>query len=177
MLILDTNILPKIISGQDSPRVDQIFSKWVKALCVGISPPPKGKVVTIAASSGMINDYKTGLRRCRYSKVAKTLKMIFNRSVSDVVETGGPGGVRLMLEKVAPRRSVSSMRVRDPYDQEFLDVVFHVVESKRWKDRKILFATEDQKLVQDAERALVSRNSKRVYIADNMNVFGELFKC
>ena len=87
------------------------------------------------------------------------------------------GSVRLMLEKVTPRRSVSSMRVRDPYDQEFHDVVFHVIESKRWKDRKILFATEDQKLVQDAERVLAPRNSKRVYIADNMSVFGELFKC
>lgn len=110
--------------------------------------------------------------------MTKVLKIVFNKSLSDVVETGtSSGSVRLMLEKVTPRRSVSSIRVRDPYDQEFHDVVFHVIESKRWKDRKIFFATEDQKLVQDTERALVSRNSKRVYIADNMNVFGELFKC
>ena len=126
VLILDTNILPKIISSQDPPRIDQIFSRWVKALCVGINPPPKGKVVTIAVSTEMINDYKTGLRRCRHSKVAKTLKIIFDKSLSDVVETGSSGSVRLMLEKVTPKRSASSMRVRDPYDQGFLDDVFHV---------------------------------------------------
>ena len=51
MLILNTNILPEIISGQDSHRIDHAFLGWVKALCGEIDPPsPEGKVVTIAAS-------------------------------------------------------------------------------------------------------------------------------
>ena len=46
-------------------------------MCKDTDPPPKGKIVTIAASSSMIDDYKTGLRRRKHCEVDKTLKAIF----------------------------------------------------------------------------------------------------
>lgn len=177
VLVLDTNILPEIIGDQNASRIDRIFLEWVKTMCREISPPPKGKIVTIAASTDMINDYKTGLRRRRHSTVAKTLKTVFDRTFSRILETDGHGKVRLMLEMVTPRASASSRRVRDSYDQKFLDVVIYVAESKRWKDKKILFATRDQSLREDAEHALVFRKYKRVHIASDMDMFKDLFAC
>ena len=51
--------------------MDHVFLEWVEALCGEIDPPPEGKVVTIVSSAGMIDGYKTGLRRRRRSTVAK----------------------------------------------------------------------------------------------------------
>lgn len=125
----------------------------------------------------MIDDYKAGLCRRRHSTVAKTLKTIFNGSLSRTVDMDGRGRVRLMIEKVAPRAFASSRHVRDPYDRRFLDVVVYAAESKRWKDRKILFATGDRNLRKDAERALVPRKDERIHIAPDMGTFKELFSC
>lgn len=177
VLILDTNILLEIIDGQKSSRIDQIFSGWIQALCREIDPPPEGKIVTIAVSGEIIDDYRAGLHHRRYTPVAKTLKIIFNRSFSDVVSTGEPGRVRLMLEKVSPGKSEPSRRVRDPYDRRFLDALIHVAEGKRWKSRQIILASVDQKFLQDAERALASRNDKRIHIAPDMNTFRHMFAC
>lgn len=177
VLVLDTNILPEIIGGQSASRIDRIFSEWVKAACREISPPPEGKIVTIAASTDMINDYRAGLRRRRHSAVAKTLKTVFDRTFSRILDTDGHGRVRLMLEMVRPRASASSRRARDPYDQRFLDVVVHVAESRRWKDRKILFATGDRTLREDAEREMAFRKYRRVHIASDTVMLRDLLAC
>ena len=132
VLVLDTNILPEIIGDQNASRIDRILSEGVKAMCREISPPPKGKIVTIAASTDMINNYRTGLRRRRrHSTVAKTLKTVFDRTFSRILDTDGHGRVRLMLEMVTPMASASPRRARDSCDRVFLDVVIHVAESKR----------------------------------------------
>ena len=89
VLILDTNILAGIIDRQGSSRIDLAFSEWVGALCRNVDPPPHGKIVAIMATAGMIDDYKTGLRRRRHAKVAKTIKVVFNESLSRFIGTGG----------------------------------------------------------------------------------------
>lgn len=176
VLILDTNTLPAIIDRQGSSRIDQAFSGWIKALCSSVDPPPRGKIVTIVATAGMIDDYKTGLRRRRYTKVAKTIKMVFNGSISSLIDTGGQGRVRLMLERVKAEQSAAARHVRDPYDRRFLDAVIHAAESKRWKDRGILLVTGDHDLRIDAERILAPRNDKRIAVSD-MDRFEDLFAC
>ena len=43
-------------------------------MCKDVDPPPRGKMVTITASSIMIDDYKMGLPRRKHGKVARTPK-------------------------------------------------------------------------------------------------------
>lgn len=176
VLILDTNILPTIINRQGSFRMDRVFSGWIGALCNNIDPPPRGKIVTIVATASMIDDYKTGLRRRRCGKVAKTIKMVFNKQISSLIDTSGLGKVRLMLERVKVEQSAAARHVRDPYDRKFLDVVIYAAESKRWKDCGILLVTEDHDLRVDAERILTPRNNKRIAVSD-MDKFEDLFAC
>lgn len=177
VLILDTNILPKIIDGQESSRIDKIFSNWIKTLCDEISPSPEGKIVTIVASCDMTDDYKAGLYHCHYPAVAKTFRIIFNKSFSDAINTGDSGRARLMLEKVKPKVSTLSSRIRDSHDRRFLDVLIYVAESKGWKDRQILLVTADRKFREDAESALAPSANKRIHIASDMNAFGHMFAC
>ena len=177
VLVLDTNILPGIIQTQDSSRIDRIFSGWIRDMCEDADPPPKGKTVTIVASSSMIDDYKTGLRRRKHSEVAKTLKIIFNKSFSDMVNIRGTDRMRIMLEKIAPIQSAESRRISDPYDRKFFDVILHAAASKKWRDRQILLATLDRKFQRDSEGALRLSGGKRIHIAHDMESLKDMFAC
>ena len=109
--------------------------------------------------------------------MAKTLKAVFDRTFSRILDTDGHGRARLMLEMVTPRASASPRRARDSCGRGFLGVVIHVAESKRWKDRKILFAAGDRILREDAERAPVFRKYRRAHMPSDMDRFKDLFAC
>ena len=156
-------------------RIDKVIYEWIQALCKGIDPPPQGKNVTVAASTAMVKGCRAGRFREHHAKAAKAVKIIFDKSISDIV--GGHGSVRLMLEKIAPESSPASTLVRDPHDRRFLDALLHVATCRRWESYHILLATEDHAFRADAERAVAAKNDGRIHIAPDMGKFEDLFAC
>lgn len=93
-------------------------------------PPPKGKIVTVAASPSMIDGHKTVLRRRKHSEVAKALKTTFNKPFLGIVSIRGANRARIMPEKIAPMQSAESRPISDPHDCKFLYVLLHAAANK-----------------------------------------------
>ena len=140
-------------------------------------PPPKGKIVTVAASPSMIDGHKTVLRRRKHSEVAKALKTTFNKPFLGIVSIRGADRARIMPEKIAPMQSAESRLISDPHDCKFLYVLLHAAANKKCGGQQILPATLDRGLRRDSERALRLGGSRRIHIAHDMESLKGMFAC
>ena len=179
VLIIDTNIFGEIISSIQHDNLIQILKQWILTILNKMKKFPKGKKITIFCSSNTLNDYQTGFSKLGYDNIGRTVKMIFNNSLSRNTVISVQEKINLSLRKMPNQpKSKQTKRVSDKNDEQFLLLIESVAKLSTHKNYKILFASKDRQSSSTIKSILEkSDRQNRIHVAENLEAFEELISC
>lgn len=178
-LIIDTNIFGEIISSIQCDNLAQILKRWILTILNKMKKFPKGKKITIFCSSNTLNDYQTGFSKQGHKNMSKTVKTVFNQSLSYNRAISVQEKINLSLRKMPnPSKSKQTKRVSDKNDVRFLLLIELVAKLSTHKNYKILFASKDRQS-SDTIKSILEKSDRqnRIHVAENLEAFEELISC
>ena len=175
-LVVDTNILIDIIKAADpsAPLVDQLVG-WVKKIVSETDPRPRGKTVTLFASTKVLDDYSTVLSRLM-GKHGKQIRYIFDKKTSSKQPVDAGCRIYMSFRRYnsqaspAPRR-----RLTHKSDEKFLVLFEDVLKSKKWKDWAIILASRDTATF--SEITDITRSDERTCLVDSKDGLDKAIEC
>ena len=173
-LIIDTNILNDVIkSYASSDMLTLSLESWIKQIIFSMDRQPRGKIITVFASTDILRDYKTSLYKTRHKPIAKTILHVFDHAISQSRLVPDTENMRLSLRKVHTLQS--GQKLHDKRDQKFLDILESVLANRKWSDRAIIFASRDKSAMDDIKFSLKLHGN--VYFADTKDGLDQLIAC
>ena len=163
MIILDTNIFPDLIKKYESPNLLQVLRDWLAHVVENISCDPKGDSIVLAVTAEILKDYQTGLSKAGHGKAGKIFTESIKKTTSFKYRLDRNRNIYLTLKKLNVA-SQPSHTIQDKYDIKFLNLINGIRDSAKFRNRFIIFATNDFTAGSDIERALVGKRKTCVEI-------------
>lgn len=175
-LVIDTNILGDILDTVGSNNLHTALEEWALGILNNMAKHPKGKKITVFASTDTIHDYKTGLSKANHKVVSKTIKTIFDQSISRITTISRHHRIDMSLRKIHIAKN-EPRRVRDRNDESFLLLCEAVAKHGSRHDFEVLFASRDTRTLSDISDAFLLSTRKKLPAAHNLASFEELIAC
>lgn len=185
-LVIDTNILGDIVKEitvdtstiEQSHDVKTVLVKWILKIIENMEKQPKGKKITIFASTNTIHDYETGLSRAGHKNISNNISDIFKRHTSRSTTIPKSQNITLSLRKFHVKPTTSKKRLNDKNDENFLVLSESIAKQENWKDYQIIFASRDkQTAYMMTDIFSINIHTSRLHVASNLECFEKLIEC
>lgn len=152
LLILDTNILADILDGCQNDLFARLV-EWIKSVIEVAPCSVDNRRLTLAVSTKVLSDYKTGLsRRHLNPKLINGLEFSLLSNIKTPVPIKVQSG-RMLFVPVKFAFDESRIQIRDRYDRKFGYIITGILQSQRYTDRLVILACRDHSTIRDFERS------------------------
>ncbi|MCY4492122.1 MAG: hypothetical protein OXC46_11780 [Thaumarchaeota archaeon] len=171
-LVIDTNILVDIVKSSTSGDLVQLLISWIKKIITSMDIHPKGKIITIFASTEILKDYRTGLCRNQYCDLGRRINLVFDRELSHKRFIDRENNIRFSLRKLQTKPH-KKFKLTDKGDERFL-VLLETIMKKQQSDRAIIFASRDMLSIDEIRSIL---NKFTISFAESNSELVQVIKC
>ncbi len=175
VLILNTNILKDAIDMHQSDNLKRALQGWAARIVQNMTRNPKGKTVTLVASTHVLKDYQSGLGRSGYGPAGKIFADYFAAHLSRKMPINEDKSAHLTFFKIPPVAETGNT-IRDRDDRKFLTLVNQTLTRRQLNDRFIIFATRDAPTRHDMEAALPEQG-RRVSVEGSVPDLERAIEC
>ena len=174
VIILDANILNDVVGRHNSRSFSEVIKRWLTHVVENMKCPPKGKRVTLAATTKVLRDYETGLIRDKHRDIGKVIVDSFKRSISSKYGLDDEGKTTFSFRMFSPSKKPTNA-TRDRYDRQYSSLIESALDHNPWRDYFVIVATRDFHTREDLERATVG--CSRIRIEDSIKSLEEVIEC
>lgn len=167
-----------IIKNIKNGTIIDILKKWILEIIEKMEKQPKGKKITVFASTSTLKDYKTGLIQAGHKNVGKTIILVFDKYLSQTISIQKNQKIDMSLKKISVEKSQHKRRVKDREDEKFLVLSEAIIKMDKWKNYEIIFATKDNPTGNTIKDIFTKhKETKRLHVVTNLKLFEKLIEC
>jgi hypothetical protein len=170
VLVLDTNILVKILTDEDDDVATTLL-RWLRHAVNDAKCDVSGRTVTLVVSMKTLNDYVTGFSRRTVNRpgLGTAVRVFFKGYVAGRIRVTCQNGCffasTMIIQGSSSLRIPKQLRF-DKYDISYVAVLDAALKIRRLSDRGILFCCDDFKTRINVQDYATLRGQDRVKCAD-----------
>ncbi len=180
VLILDTNVVGDIIEQSMQDNYYNIFDLWLGTIIKKITKNIPNRTITFILNKSMIKDYKTGLSKRGFPKIAKPIELLFDKSLTNKQKLSNSKKIEFIFQKISMHHVSEETKIKDKYDRVFSDVTKFALDFRKFSDKYIILATKDTTTFSDLESIFTSKlyaNGGRLLLVKSLENLEKTIEC